>query len=79
MARKSALIIGRFTNTEHGFTGKLETLAHKGVTITLQPNDDKDKDSHPDFLVLHSQNEICVAWNGNDDRGHYVSMAFEEL
>jgi len=78
MARKSSLIIGQFTKTEHGFTGKLETLSHKGVTITLQPNDDKDKDSHPDFLVLHGQNEMGVAWNRNDDRGFYVSIAFEE-
>lgn len=78
MARKSALIIGEFTKTEHGFAGKLETIAHKGVTITLQPNDDKEKDRHPDFIVLHGQNEIGVAWNRNDDRGYYVSIAFEE-
>jgi uncharacterized protein (DUF736 family) len=73
-----ALIIGSFTKTEHGFTGKLETLAHKGVTITLQPNDDKQKDSHPDYIVLHGQTEIGVAWNRNDDRGHFVSIVFEE-
>ena len=75
--KKSALIIGQFTKTEHGFTGKLETLAIK-ANITLQPNDDKDKDSHPDYIVLHGQNEIGVAWNRNDDRGFYVSIAFEE-
>jgi uncharacterized protein (DUF736 family) len=75
--KKSALIIGSFTKTEHGFTGKLETLAIN-ATITLQPNDDKEKDSHPDYIVLHGQNEIGVAWNRNDDRGHYVSVSFEE-
>jgi uncharacterized protein (DUF736 family) len=32
--KKSTLIIGQFTKTEHGFTGKLETLAIK-ATITL--------------------------------------------
>ena len=78
MAKKFALIIGQFTKTEHGYTGKLETLAHKGVLITLQPNDDKEKDNHPDFIVLHGQNEIGVAWNRNDDRGFYVSISFEE-
>jgi len=78
MAKKFALIIGQFTKTEHGYTGKLETLAHKGVTVTLQPNDDKEKDNHPDFIVLHGQNEIGVAWNRNDDRGFYVSISFEE-
>src|SRR2546422_3159162 len=75
--KKSALIIGQFTRTEHGFTGKLETLAIK-ATITLQPNDDKAKDSHPDYIVLHGQNEIGVAWDRNDDRGYSVSIAFEE-
>ena len=74
---KSALIIGSFTKTEHGFTGKLETLAVK-ATVTLQPNDHKEKDSHPDFIVLHGQIEIGVAWNRNDDRGYHVSIAFEE-
>jgi uncharacterized protein (DUF736 family) len=75
--KKSALI-GTFTKADNGvFTGKLETLAIK-ANITLQPNDDKEKDSHPDFIVLHGQNEIGVAWNRNDDRGHYVSIAFEE-
>lgn len=76
--KKSALIIGSFTKAENNvFTGKLETLAIKAA-VTLQPNDDKDKDSHPDYIVLHGQNEIGVAWNRNDDRGFYVSIAFEE-
>jgi uncharacterized protein (DUF736 family) len=76
--KKSALIIGTFTKAENGvFTGKLETLAIK-ANITLQPNDDKEKDIHPDFIVLHGQNEIGVAWNRSDDRGEYISLAFEE-
>src|ERR1700691_5814772 len=75
--KKSALIIGQFTKTEHGFTGKLETLAIK-ANITLQPNDDKEKDSHPDYIVLHGQNEIGVAWERNDQAGTFVSTAFEE-
>ncbi len=65
--KKSALIIGAFTKTEHGFTGKLETLAVK-ATITLQPNDDKDKDSHPDFIVLHGQ-EPYDPHSGTQPRG----------
>jgi len=77
--KKSALIIGTFTRGENGvFTGKIETLAIKGVTITLQPNDDKEKDSHPDFIVLHGQNEIGVAWERNDQWGTFISIAFEE-
>ena len=77
MAKKSALIIGSFTKTENGFTGKLETLGIK-ANITFQPNDGKEKDNHPDFIVLHGQAEIGVAWERSDDRGHYISVAFEE-
>ena len=40
--KKSALIIGSFTKGEHVFTGKIKTLAID-ATITLQPNDDKEK------------------------------------
>jgi len=75
--KKSALIIGAFTKTEHGFTGKLETLAID-ATITLQPNDDKEKDSHPDYIVLHGQNEFGVAWERNGQWGQFISIAFEE-
>jgi uncharacterized protein (DUF736 family) len=75
--KKSALVIGQFTKNEHVFTGKIETLAIK-ATITLQPNDDKEKDNHPDYIVLHGQNEIGVAWERSDDRGAYISVAFEE-
>jgi uncharacterized protein (DUF736 family) len=75
--KKSALIIGQFMKEENIFKGKIKTLAID-ATITLQPNDDKEKDSHPDFIVLHGQNEIGVAWERSDDRGAYISIAFEE-
>ena len=76
--KKSALIIGSFTKGDNDlFTGKLETLAVK-ATITLQPNDDKEKENHPDYIVLHGTNEIGVAWKRNDQWGEYVSLAFEE-
>ena len=76
--KKSALIIGQFTKGDNGvFTGKLETLAIK-ANITLQPNDDKQKDSHPDYIVLHGNNEIGVAWERNDQWGQFISIAFEE-
>jgi uncharacterized protein (DUF736 family) len=75
--KKSALIIGQFTKTEHGFTGKMETLAIT-ANLTLKSNAGKEKDSHPDYIVLHGDTEIGVAWDRNDDRGYYVSIAFEE-
>jgi uncharacterized protein (DUF736 family) len=75
--KKSALIIGTLTATETGFTGKLETLAVK-APISFQRNDDKEKDNHPDFVVLSGKTEIGVAWERSDDRGHYVSISFEE-
>jgi uncharacterized protein (DUF736 family) len=61
----------QFTETEYGFTGKLETLTIK-ANLTLQPYDDKD--IHPDFIVLHGQNEIGVAWNRDDRWGTFVSL-----
>jgi uncharacterized protein (DUF736 family) len=75
--KKSALIIGEFKKTETGFTGTLQTLATK-ADIVLHSNDDKQKDSHPDFIVQHGRNEIGVAWERKDDRGYHVSIAFEE-
>jgi len=63
---------------EHVLTGKIKTLAID-ATVTLQPNNDNDKDNHPDFIVLHGQNEISVTWEKNDDRGYYISISFEEL
>jgi uncharacterized protein (DUF736 family) len=76
--KKSALIIGAVTKAENGvFTGKIETLAIK-ATITLQPNANKEKDSHPDFIVLRGQNEISVAWERNDQWGTFIFIPFEE-
>ena len=75
--RKSALIIGSFTATETGFTGKLDTLAIK-ASVTFERNEDKEKDNHPDFTVLSGEKEIGVAWERGDDRGHYIWVSFEE-
>jgi uncharacterized protein (DUF736 family) len=75
--KKSALIIGTFQATDKGFTGKLETLAIK-ASVILERNEDKQKDSHPGFTVLSGGKEIGVAWERGDDRGHYVSISFEE-
>ena len=77
MNKRSALIIGSLQSTETGFTGKFDTLAIK-ANVTFERNDDKQKDSHPDYAVLSGGKEIGVAWNHEDDRGHYVSVAFEE-
>lgn len=74
--RKSALIIGSFTKTENGFTGKLETLGVK-ANLAVQPNSEKEG-NQPDYIVLSGQTEIGVAWDRNDDRGYYVSISFEE-
>lgn len=75
--KKSALIIGSFTATEKGFTGKLDTLAIK-ASLTFERNAGKEKESHPDFTVLSGGREIGVAWERSDDRGHYISVSFEE-
>lgn len=75
--KKSALIIGSFTSTESGFTGKLDTLAIK-ASLTFERNDGKEKDNHPDYIVLSGGKEIGVAWQRSDDRGSYISVSFEE-
>jgi uncharacterized protein (DUF736 family) len=75
--KKSALIIGAFTATETGYTGKLDTLAIKAPVQFLRI-DDKEKDTHPDYTVSSGGKDIGVAWDYEDDRGHYVSVAFEE-
>jgi len=75
--KKSALIIGSFTSTETGFTGKLDTLAIKAA-VTFERNQDKAQDNHPDYVILSGGKEIGVAWDHEDDRGHYVSGSFEE-
>jgi uncharacterized protein (DUF736 family) len=73
----SALIIGSFIATETGFSGKLDTLAIK-ANVTFERAKDKKKDSHPDYEVLSGGKEIGVAWDKNDDRGHFVSFSPEE-
>jgi uncharacterized protein (DUF736 family) len=75
--KTSALIIGSFTATETGYTGKLDTLAIKAA-VTFERAKDKEKDNHPDYAVLSGGKEIGVAWDHQDDRGHYVSVSFEE-
>ena len=60
-----------------GLREPFETLAIK-ANIALHPNNDKQKDNHPDFIVQHGQNEIGAAWERKDDRGYHVSIVFEE-
>lgn len=77
MNKRTALIIRAFTATETGFTGKLDTLAIK-ANVQFLRNEDKEKDNHPDYTVSSGGKDIGVAWNHEDDRGNYVSVAFEE-
>ena len=77
MNKRSALIIGAFTATETGYTGKLDTLAIK-ANVQIVRIDEKEKESHPDYTVSSGGKDIGVAWDYEDDRGHYISVAFEE-
>jgi uncharacterized protein (DUF736 family) len=72
-----ALIIGTFTATETGFMGKLDTLAIK-ANITFERNENKVQDNHPDCTVTSGGKDIGVARDRPDDRGHYISVSFEE-
>jgi uncharacterized protein (DUF736 family) len=75
--KHSALIIGAFTATDTGFAGKLDTLAIK-ASVVFERNEDKRKDSQPDFIMLSHGKEIGVAWERSGERGRYVSVSFEE-
>lgn len=77
MNKNSALIIGAFQSTETGYTGKLDTLAIK-ANVQFERIEDKAKDTHPDYRVSSGGKDIGVAWDHTDDRGHYLSVAFEE-
>ena len=69
MGKKYLLPIGTFIKGENGvYKGTLETLAIK-ANVSLIPNDDKEKDIHPDYILMHGEREIGVAWNRADDRG----------
>jgi Protein of unknown function (DUF736) len=50
------LIIGAFTATETGYTGKLDTLAIK-ANVQFERVDDKAKDTHPDYRIVSSPHE----------------------
>lgn len=76
MSKHYVLPIGTFTKTDTGFKGKLDTLAIK-AEVTLQ-RIEKDKDNHPDYAFLSGGKEIGVAWDREDDRGHFVSISPEE-
>jgi uncharacterized protein (DUF736 family) len=76
--KKSVLMIGNFIKGENGvFTGTLETLAIK-ANVRLIPNDDKEKDIQPDYIFMHGEKEIGVAWDRADDRGEFISLSPEE-
>lgn len=78
MSKKYVLPIGTFIKGENGvYTGTLETLAIK-ANVRFIPNDDKEKDIHPDLIFMHGDKEIGVAWHRADDRGEFVSLSPEE-
>ena len=78
MAKNYALPIGTFIKQENGvYKGQLETLAIK-ANVSLIPNDDKEKDIQPDYIFMHGEREIGVAWNRADDRGEFISLSPEE-
>jgi uncharacterized protein (DUF736 family) len=49
-----------------GYTGKVDTLATK-ADIAVFPNEDKEKENQPDFIVMSGKKEIGVAWDRPDD------------
>ena len=65
----------RHGNRLHGQT---RHPRHQGQASPSSATKTSEKDNHPDFTVLSGNQEIGVAWERGDDRGHYISVSFEE-
>jgi len=70
---RAALACGRCIDV---ILGSIHALFKANVQIVRI--EDKEKDNHPDYTVSTGGKDIGVAWDYEDDRGHYVSIAFEE-
>ena len=70
-------IIGKFTKTEQGFKGLINTLAIK-AEATFERNGDKQQDNQPDYEILASDIRIGAAWERTGKKGRYISVSLED-
>jgi uncharacterized protein (DUF736 family) len=74
--------IGTFKKDGAGFAGNIETLTLK-AKITLEPNNRKNTDKAPDYLVVQIADdftsEIGAAWNRKSREGaEYLSVSIDD-
>lgn len=74
-------IIGTFTKTSNGFTGKIETLTLR-ANIRFE-SASKKTDNAPDFRIFHEadgiSSEIGAAWQKTSKEGaHYLSARLDD-
>lgn len=71
--------IGFFTQTDTGFTGKIETLAFKAQADFHRVLDRKHENA-PAFEIFSGELRIGAAWerDGRNGNGKYLSVSFED-
>lgn len=74
-------IIGTFTATsDGGWEGRIRTLTIN-VRAKIVPNDNRDSDRAPDYLVLVGPMELGAAWvhrNKDDKSKEYLSVYLDD-
>lgn len=74
-------LIGTFTRTKDGFTGRLHTLA-LAVELTLVATEQTDTENTPDYRIHAGDNngtEVGAGWTRTGDKaGEYVSLQIDD-
>ncbi len=71
--------IGRFTKTEKGYNGSIETLTLKSTKVAIVPTD-KAGEKGPDYRVNVGNVEIGAAWAQTSKKGNnsYLSVKIDD-
>lgn len=74
-------LIGTFTRTKDGFTGRLHTLA-LDVELTLVATEQTDTENAPDYRIHAGDDdgpEVGAGWTRTGDKaGEYVSLQIDD-
>jgi uncharacterized protein (DUF736 family) len=74
------MIIGKFTRTDHGFQGVIETLTIDRHVIIEGVQDKGSNPKAPDYRILVGNSDIGAGWNKLTEDGtrHYVSVSIDD-
>jgi uncharacterized protein (DUF736 family) len=73
-------VIGTFARAKNGgWEGTIRTFA-TAMKVRFVPNDDRDTDASPNFLVLCEQSELGAAWVRRSNAGahEFLSVQFDD-